>query len=226
MLALDNRSRPRGVTTVCLRRDNQVLLQPWERWRACASRALIAVFLLIGAVESLADTKPVRIGVQAHRAESLKLRAPTADYLTNAVPGYRFTMVPLDNRTFGPAVERGEMDFVLTNPGLYIELEARSTCLRRPGDVVARYGGEEFTVILPGLDLENGKVLAERARVAVENLGIVHPASTVGRFVTTSVRVASMVPGRMEKPDILIAAADQALYRAKQKGRNRVELAG
>lgn len=543
-----------------LRGNNQEPLQPPTRWRARASRVLIAVFLLAGAIESLADTKPVRIGVHAHRAESLELWAPTADYLTSTVSGYRFTIVPLNNHTFGPAVERGEVDFVITNPGLYIELEARygvtrmltlrnlrqgkpytvfgsviftranrvdirtfadlrgksfmavdknafggflmawrefrdhridpfqefsalqfvglpqdpivyavrdgkvdagmvrtdmlerlaadgkiklsefrvlhprnepgfpfalstrlypewpfartrhvsdelaqkvavallrltpdspaakasksagwtvpldytpvhdlyrelrvgpyanygkmsladawrqywrwilvaasaflsliavaiyilrlnrvlnhsqarlvrasqeleranarleklstiddltgianhryfqerldlewrrarrehkplallmididffkllndakghlagdeclrriaqalTNCLRRPGDVVARYGGEEFAVILPGLDLENGKVLAERARAAMENLGIVHPASTASRFVTTSIGVASMLPGRMEKPDAIIAAADKALYRAKQKGRNRVELA-
>ena len=103
--------------------------------------------------------------------------------------------------------------------------QALTKCLRRPGDVVARYGGEEFAVILPGLELEKGKVLAERARAAVEGLGIAHPASPVGRFVTTSVGVASMVPDQMNTSDSLIAAADKALYRAKHNGRNRVEVA-
>lgn len=102
---------------------------------------------------------------------------------------------------------------------------ALTKCSRRPGEVVARYGGEEFAAILPGLDMENGKVLAERARAAVEDLGIAHPASPVGRFVTASVGVASMIPDRMNTSDSLIAAADKALYRAKQKGRNRVEAA-
>lgn len=521
---------------------------------------LLAVFLLTTVAEGVADTKPVRIGVQAHRAESLQLWSPTAEYLTSTVPGYRFTIVPLDNHTFGPAVERGEVDFVLSNPGLYIELEARygvtrtltlrnlrqgkpytvfgsviftranrtdiqtlndlkgksfmavdknafggflmawrefkdmgidpfrdfselefvglpqdpivyavrdgktdagmvrtdtlermamdgkirfdefkvlnpqqvtgfpfalstrlypewpfartrhisdelaqkvavallsltpnspaakasrsagwtvpldytpvhdlyrelrvgpyvgygrmslidvwrhywhwavavfgaflvlgavaayilrlnqglnqsqtrllkasgeleranqrleqlsmldgltgianhrhfqerldmewrrarrgkkplallmididlfkllndakghqagdeclrqiaqalTKCLRRPGEVVARYGGEEFAAILPGLDLEKGKALAERARAAVEDLGITHPASSVSRFITTSVGVASMVPDQMNTSDSLIAAADKALYRAKANGRNRVEAA-
>jgi len=529
-------------------------------WCVRVPGMLLAVLLLTTVAEILADTKPVRIGVQAHRTESLQLWSPTAEYLSSAVPGYRFVMVPLDNRTFGPAVERGEVDFVLTNPGLYIELEARygvtrlltlrnlrqgkpytvfgsviftradrtdiqtlndlkgksfmavdknafggflmawrefkdlgidpfrdfsklefvglpqdpivyavrdgktdagmvrtdtlerlamdgkirlnefrvlnpqhatgfpfalstrlypewpfararhtsnelaqkvaiallgltpnslaakasrsagwtvpldytpvhdlyrelrvgpyvgygrmslidvwrhywhwaitvfgafmvlgavaayilrlnrglnlsqarllktseelervnrrleqlsmldgltgivnhrhfqerldmewrrarrekkplallmididlfkllndakghqagdeclrqiaqalAKCLRRPGDVVARYGGEEFAAILPGLDLENGKVLAERARAAVEDLGIEHPASSVNRFVTTSVGVASLVPDQMNTSDSLIAAADKALYRAKHNGRNRVEVA-
>lgn len=100
-----------------------------------------------------------------------------------------------------------------------------SKCLRRPGDVVARYGGEEFAVILPGLDMENGKAMAERAWAAVESLGITHPVSSVSRFITVSVGVASLVPDQMNTSDSLIAAADKALYRAKRGGRNRVEAA-
>ncbi len=98
-------------------------------------------------------------------------------------------------------------------------------CLRRPGDIVARYGGEEFAAVLPGADLEKGALLAERMRAAVEAMGIAHPASPVSRHVTVSVGVASVVPDRGQRPDRLIAAADRALYRAKERGRNRVERA-
>lgn len=103
--------------------------------------------------------------------------------------------------------------------------QALTKCLRRPGDVVARYGGEEFAAILPGLDLGTGKILAERARAAVEDLGIAHPVSSVSRFITVSVGLASMLPDQMNTSDSLIAAADKALYRAKRSGRNRVEAA-
>lgn len=97
-------------------------------------------------------------------------------------------------------------------------------CLRRPGDVVARYGGEEFVAILPGTDTDNAVLLAERVRVAVEALGLAHPASSISRFVTVSVGVASMVPDRQQEPDVLVAAADKAMYQAKENGRNRVEM--
>ncbi len=67
----------------------------------------------------------VRIGALAHRADSVAMWAPTAEYLTDAIPGYRFVIVPLDNQSIDPAVERGKVDFVLTNPGSYVTLEAR-----------------------------------------------------------------------------------------------------
>ena len=98
-------------------------------------------------------------------------------------------------------------------------------CPRRPGDVVARYGGEEFVAILPGADADQAALIAERMRAAVEALGLAHPAPRGSRFVTVSVGAASIVPDRQQKPDILVAAADQAMYRAKQDGRNRVEMA-
>lgn len=103
--------------------------------------------------------------------------------------------------------------------------QALAKCLRRPGDVVARYGGEELAAILPGADAGKPALLAERVRAAVEALGLEHPASGVSRFVTVSVGAASIVPGRQQNSDTLIASADRALYRAKQGGRNRVEMA-
>ena len=67
----------------------------------------------------------VRLGVLAHRgkAEALKSWGPTAQYLSQQVPGYHFVIVPLSNDDIGPAVEYHELEFVLTNPGSYAELE-------------------------------------------------------------------------------------------------------
>ncbi len=67
----------------------------------------------------------VRLGVLAHRGknEALKAWAPTAQYLSQKIPGYKFVIVPLSNDDIAPAVEYNELEFVLTNPGSYAELE-------------------------------------------------------------------------------------------------------
>jgi diguanylate cyclase (GGDEF)-like protein len=92
---------------------------------------------------------------------------------------------------------------------------------RRAGEVAARYGGDELAVILPGTDESAARTLAERLRGAVQELGTLHPAS--GREVTASIGVATARPVRGGDPEALLLAADQALYRAKAAGRNRVE---
>ena len=92
----------------------------------------------------------------------------------------------------------------------------------RAGDLVARYGGEEFAVLLPDTGDDAAGAYAERLRARLEQRAIPHPASAVGPFVTASVGVASRVPRRGSSPLELIAAADEALYRAKREGRNRV----
>jgi diguanylate cyclase (GGDEF)-like protein len=90
----------------------------------------------------------------------------------------------------------------------------------RTGDAVYRYGGEEFLVLLPEQSIESSALAAERLRAAVEALGLPHPA---GGVVTVSAGVAALSDGEC-KPDELFELADQALYRAKAGGRNRVEL--
>ncbi|MEN1728288.1 MAG: diguanylate cyclase [Pseudomonadota bacterium] len=87
--------------------------------------------------------------------------------------------------------------------------------LRRNEDVAARYGGEEFMVVLPAADLEHALEIGEVLRAAVE-------ASPLG--ITASVGVASTRPDENKKLEDLINTADQALYRAKQMGRNRVDM--
>lgn len=96
--------------------------------------------------------------------------------------------------------------------------------LRRAGDVAARYGGEEFAAVLPDADLFGASAVAETMRLAVLALEIPHEESTAECLVTISAGVATIVPSAEQSQAALIAAADEALYRAKRKGRNRVEL--
>lgn len=88
----------------------------------------------------------------------------------------------------------------------------------RSQDLVGRYGGEEFLVVLPGTDVAGALLLAGELREAVES-----PASAIGVTVSIGVSGGRLEPG--DGWDMLVAAADRALYRAKENGRNRVEVA-
>lgn len=94
--------------------------------------------------------------------------------------------------------------------------------LRRPGDLLARYGGEELACILDNTDADGAHHVAEQLRTAVEALAIAHPD---GGIVTASIGVATLPADGHADADVLIKAADQALYAAKNAGRNRVVVA-
>ena len=101
----------------------------------------------------------------------------------------------------------------------------RSLTPKRPGDLTARYGGEEIGVLLPHTDSAGACAVAERIRVAIEELALPHSGSPMG-IVTVSAGVAAIVPLRdVHLEGMLVAAADRALYMAKSAGRNRVSVA-
>ncbi|EKT4483792.1 GGDEF domain-containing protein [Pseudomonas putida] len=90
--------------------------------------------------------------------------------------------------------------------------------IRRPADLAARYGGEEFQVVLPETDLAGARLLAERIRTSVEALA---PFADDAHAVTVSIGIG--LSGIQHDLSSVLGAADEALYRAKAKGRNRVE---
>ena len=93
--------------------------------------------------------------------------------------------------------------------------------IRRPADLAARYGGEEFLVIVPETDLKGVLTLAERIRSSVEAL----PAfGDDPQPVTVSIGVGLQTPEAQQDLSTLLGRADEALYRAKRNGRNRVEI--
>ncbi|HTA65647.1 MAG TPA: GGDEF domain-containing protein, partial [Xanthomonadaceae bacterium] len=83
-------------------------------------------------------------------------------------------------------------------------------------ELLARYGGEEFCLLLPGVALEAAQQRAEKLRQSFE---------TADSLVTVSIGVASRVPREDDSPQALLRTADQMLYEAKRRGRNRVEAA-
>jgi len=94
----------------------------------------------------------------------------------------------------------------------------------RPLDVLARYGGEEFAAILYDVDAHQAHDIGDRMRRAVCDLAIEHRGSRISAAVTISVGVALVEPTLERKPRGALQLADEALYKAKLSGRNRVEL--
>lgn len=92
----------------------------------------------------------------------------------------------------------------------------------RPADLVARYGGEEFALLLPETDLEGALLVGRRVLSAISALAIPHEKSTVGKTVSISLGAATLYPAIQCQPQELIALADEALYQAKENGRNQI----
>ncbi|MGB7445065.1 MAG: PleD family two-component system response regulator [Coleofasciculaceae cyanobacterium] len=100
---------------------------------------------------------------------------------------------------------------------------AISKALKRPADIVARYGGEEFAVILPNVVAADAAIVAQLIRFEVNALKITHASSGVSEHITLSQGVASIFPKPGENIQTLVNTADQLLYKAKARGRDRFE---
>jgi diguanylate cyclase (GGDEF)-like protein/PAS domain S-box-containing protein len=97
--------------------------------------------------------------------------------------------------------------------------------LRRPQDLLARYGGEEFVVVLPNTPGSGAEVIAGKVMAAVEQCAILHSGNPHG-MVTASLGCACAIATADSSPTELLKAADDAMYRAKAQGRNRIQISG
>ena len=104
--------------------------------------------------------------------------------------------------------------------GVAAELKSQA----RGGDSLYRYGGEEFLCIFPEQTLTSATIAVERMRTGIERLATPHDQSARG-VVTVSAGLAMLDPARTRSTDDVLKEADDALYRAKELGRNRVEQA-
>lgn len=98
------------------------------------------------------------------------------------------------------------------------------TLICRPLDVLARYGGEEFAAILYDIDANEARDVADRMRQAVGALAMEHRGSRISATITISAGVAVIEPTQERKPRGALQLADEALYDAKVRGRNRIEI--
>ena len=99
------------------------------------------------------------------------------------------------------------------------------TTVKRNFDLVARYGGEEFAVILPATDRQGALIVAERMRQNIWDQRLPHEASRIADRVSVSIGVATLQDANIKTAEGFIAIADEALYQAKERGKNRVEQA-
>jgi diguanylate cyclase (GGDEF)-like protein len=126
-------------------------------------------------------------------------------------------MIDVDQfKGFNDRYGHPEGDKVLTAIG-----GAIGGAIRRPGDIAARYGGEEFVVLLPNTGADGAMRIAETIRQGVFSIAVPHERSS-HRYVTVSIGVATVVPGKAAVENTLIENADRALYAAKAGGRNRI----
>ncbi len=105
---------------------------------------------------------------------------------------------------------------------LHLIAQALATTLKRPTDFIARYGGEEFAVILPHTHLAGAKIILEQMRLEVLQLAIPHEGNNACPVASVSIGVASIIPNVTHSAESLLRLADQALYRAKDAGRNQL----
>lgn len=101
------------------------------------------------------------------------------------------------------------------------EVAKRLRIALRSSDLVGRYGGEEFVVLVPACDIRQALAMAERIRQSVS----ASPIEVPGASVQTTISVGVAGTDDMDVAEELLKRADQALYRAKHAGRNKVELA-
>ena len=102
-----------------------------------------------------------------------------------------------------------------------IELAAMTEKELREKDIVARYGGEEFVVFLPEIDAEQAFKVADRLRQSIASIVVYSDEGQEVRFTVSTGVSSSEISDNV---DVLVKTADEALYKAKQNGRNRVEI--
>jgi diguanylate cyclase (GGDEF)-like protein/PAS domain S-box-containing protein len=192
---------------------------------------------IIGLVETFADITERKRAEKVLQLANRELeRLATEDSLTKLSNRRRFDEY-LEQEWRRQSRARGQISLIMSDVDLFKYYndkyghQAGDACLKsvadairervgRPADLIARYGGEEFAIVMPETDIRGALKVAENIRQELTKQSIPHSQSSVAPHVTISCGIACMFPNADNKPQTLIERADQALYRAKQQGRN------
>lgn len=190
---------------------------------------------IIRVVNDITESKRLVEELKKAKFDSDKLAA--TDFLTGILNRRAFTE-RFDAEFHRAAREKSSISLILVDIDHFKEindkhghqvgdlaLQKLTKCLSRACrhyDFIGRQGGEEFIICLPNTGMEQGKIIAERMRRAVEGLNINLLYLTEPIKLTASFGVASCIPGEKESVDNIITRADAAMYKAKEEGRNRV----
>lgn len=182
------------------------ILQRWfdEAWRRYQENRM-----LIARLDVMAHQDPLT-GTANRRSMENYL----ADAVSQALP-FALIMIDVDYfKRYNDHYGHQAGDVCLVNVA-----DALKASVRTPADLVARYGGEEFLVVLPAATLKEASLVADRIQNSLLEMVLPHETSEVSETVTVSMGLT--LSETKDSADGIIARADQALYRAKQQGRNR-----
>ena len=161
-------------------------------------------------------TRDSLTGLRNHRALQERLREEIAAHERGGEP-LSLLLLDVDNfKGFNDGFGHPAGDEVLRRVAVFMEEQARAN------DLVARYGGEEFVILLPRTDREASLVVAERVRAAIEGAPWRERAVTASLGVSTALAGGDASAEPAARAEVLLARADEALYRSKAGGRNRV----
>lgn len=183
----------------------------------------------------------IRIGERIIKLEQRILKLAATDALTGILNRRAF-MERMDQEINRSCREKTPLSFIISDIDHFKDVNDRHghqagdlvlqkfveqlISASRLYDLTGRYGGEEFTICLPGTDASQTRLIAERMRKSVENMKIMLPDGSQSIQITASFGTASLLQEPEEGVDSLIKRADDALYKAKNEGRNRVCTAG
>lgn len=178
-----------------------------------------------------------RIGERIINLERRILKQANTDALTG-VMNRRAFMERMEQETVRSRRDKTPLSFIITDIDHFKKVNdtyghqvgdlvlqrfsATVSASMRPYDLIGRYGGEEFVICLPGADGLQAASAAERIRKKVEAMEIIVPDGSRSVRITASFGATAYSVGSRESMDSIIKKADDALYRAKNEGRNRV----